>query len=340
MKAAIHNPYWDTLGGGERYTCAFATALLKNGYKVDISWKDTGIIKKLERRFGIDLSGVNIVDSIERGDGYDVCFWVSDGSIPLLKSRNNILHFQFPFKDLDAKTLMNKMKFFRIKKVVCNSEFTKTFIDKTYGIDSVVVYPPVDVDNMSPKRKENVICYVGRFSKLTQKKGQDVLVDSFKKLYDGGYKKWKLVLAGGAEVGVDKYIDELKNLSSGYPISFLISPPFEKIVSLFGKSKIFWSASGYGVNEAKRPKQVEHFGITVVEAMASGAVPFIFDAGGHREIVTGENGYLWKSKEDLINKTEELIENVDKMKKLSKKALSDSKKYGYQRFEKEVLDLL
>jgi hypothetical protein len=39
MRAAIYNPYLDTLGGGERYTLAVATTLFKNGYQVDIEWK-------------------------------------------------------------------------------------------------------------------------------------------------------------------------------------------------------------------------------------------------------------------------------------------------------------
>src|SRR5258706_3802924 len=95
MKAAIYNPYLDTLGGGERYTMAIATALVKKNYIVDVEWKDASIKTKLEDRFGIDLTNVNFINDVNRGDGYDVCFWVSDGSIPTLKSRKNFLHFKF-----------------------------------------------------------------------------------------------------------------------------------------------------------------------------------------------------------------------------------------------------
>src|SRR6266852_9194189 len=97
MKAAIYNPYLDTLGGGERYIMAAAVALVKEGYEVHVEWKDAALKEKLEKRFGIDLSGVNFVEDIKRGDGYDVCFWVSDGSIPTLRARKNFLHFQVPF---------------------------------------------------------------------------------------------------------------------------------------------------------------------------------------------------------------------------------------------------
>jgi len=53
MKAAIFNPYLDTLGGGERYTMAFAKVLSKKGYRVDVGWKDASIKAKIEDRFGI-----------------------------------------------------------------------------------------------------------------------------------------------------------------------------------------------------------------------------------------------------------------------------------------------
>ena len=95
MKAAIVNPYFDTLGGGERYTMAVATTLVKLGYSVFLQWSDETIKEKLEARFGIQLKGVQIVDDVKRGDGYDVCFWLSDGSIPLLRAKKNIIHFQF-----------------------------------------------------------------------------------------------------------------------------------------------------------------------------------------------------------------------------------------------------
>ena len=89
MRAAIHNPYLDTLGGGERYTLSFARVLLSLGYEVFLEWNDPSIIKKLETRFGMDLTALRTVGDIRRGDDYDLCFWVSDGSIPALRSRKS-----------------------------------------------------------------------------------------------------------------------------------------------------------------------------------------------------------------------------------------------------------
>lgn len=341
MRAAIYNPYLDTLGGGEQYSMAFAQVLVKQGFRVDVQWKDLEIREKLENRFDIDLNDVNFVADIKRGDGFDVCFWVSDGSIPLLRARKNFLHFQIPFKNINGKTILNKMKFYRIKLVICNSYFTKRYIDREYGVKSKVIYPPVSVDKIKPKKKENLIISVGRFSQLVQAKRQDVLVNAFKKLFDSGFRNWRLELAGGVEVGVDDYVERLEESSKGYPIKILKSPSFRQIKDLYGKAKIFWSASGYKVDEIKDPGRVEHFGITVVEAMAGGAIPLIYDAGGHREIISdGENGYLWKSTKELIQKTKSLISDRELQNKFSKSAQSASRVYEYARFEAQVLEIL
>jgi len=351
MRAAIYNPYLDTLGGGERYTMAVATALFDEGYQVDVQWKMPDIKRKLEDRFGIILDGVNFVPDVKRGDGYDVCFWVSDGSIPTLKARKNFLHFQVPFYDVNGKTLLNRMKLFRINKIICNSNFTKRFIDAEYGVKSIVIYPPVDVEKIKPKRKEKMILSVGRFSQLKQAKRQDVLIEAFKKFYDEdkydegnndkGYRDWRLVLAGGMEVGVGVYIEKLKKKAEDYPVEIFQSPDFKTLKDLYGRAKIFWSAAGFRVNEEKEPDRVEHFGITVVEAMAAGVVPLVFSAGGHKEIVIeGENGFLWKTVGQLIKNTQKIIDDKILYRAIVKGSTESSRKYGYERFRTSIEKIL
>ncbi len=341
MKATIYNPYLDTLGGGERYCMAVAQTLLSKGYSVSLEWKDPAIKGKLEKRFGIDLGDLKIVPDIKRGSGSDVCFWVSDGSIPTLSARKNILHFQVPFHGGNGKTLLNRMKLFRISKVVCNSFFAKGFIDKEYGVESVVVYPPVATTQFVPKKKENIILFVGRFSQLKQVKNQDILINSFKIFSRAIKTQWKLVLAGGSEVGGKDFVEKLRNMVGEFKIEIIENPSFKEIVNLYGKAKIFWSAVGYGVNEDREPERVEHFGISVVEGMSSGAIPVVIRAGGYKEIVEdGENGILWTTPRQLVSKTKELLSGRETLKTLSEKAVLDSKKYSYGRFFGEFAKLL
>ncbi len=124
MKAAIYSPYLETLGGGERYVLSVAKLLAEEGWKVDVAAKNKQILEKASERLNLDLTEVEVVKNINRGEGYDFCFWLSDGSVPRFLARKNILHFQRPFSNVGGKTLISRMKFFRIDTVVVNSHFT------------------------------------------------------------------------------------------------------------------------------------------------------------------------------------------------------------------------
>jgi glycosyltransferase involved in cell wall biosynthesis len=127
----------------------------------------------------------------------------------------------------------------------------------------------------------------------------------------------------------------------GYAIEIVTSPDFKTLTDLYGKAKFFWSASGYGEDEEKNPEKVEHFGITVIEAMAGGAVPVIFAAGGHKEIIKdGENGLLWAKEKDLLVDTTLLINNKQRWRNVSESARMGSKKYGYERFKSDIEKIL
>ena len=343
MKAAIYNPYLDTLGGGERYTLTFAKVLAEEGYDVDVEWNNSGIKDKLSKRFGLKLpQNIKIVDSVNRGDGYDLIFWVSDGSIPTLRARKNYIHFQFPFHDVNGKSLLNKMKLFRVSKIICNSEFTKKVIDQEYGVDSTVLYPPVATELYKSKRKVNQICYVARFSNLTQNKGHEILIKEFKNLIkEKKFSDWKLVFAGGSEVGADIYLKKLKSLARETNIEFLESPKIEVLQNVFGTSKVFWSGAGFNEDEVKNPEKVEHFGITLVEAMSAGCVPIVYSAGGYKEIIEdGKNGFLWQNGKELVTITKKVVKESGLLIKFAKEASLSSKKYGYEEFKSKVKDII
>jgi glycosyltransferase involved in cell wall biosynthesis len=341
MKASIYNPYLDTLGGGERYTMAVAMVLRDHGYQVKIEWSNSQIIEQLENRFGFNLKNIEVVPSINKGDGSDLCFWVSDGSVPLLKARKNLLHFQVPFTHVNGKSLLNKMKLFRVKKIICNSDFTKKIIDKEYGVESVVLYPPVDTSKFKPKHKENVILFIGRFSKLLQAKNQDVLISIFKKLVDRGLTDWKLILAGGVEVGAEGQIQQLKLQAVNYPIEIIKSPSFFDLTELYGKARIFWSAVGYGADEQTEPQKVEHFGISVVEAMSAGCVPVVYNAGGYKEIInSGKNGLLWDNDQQLIDKTSEIIKYDENIRHLRNSLRETADRFSYDVFSTGLMSLI
>jgi len=350
-KAGIFDPYLDTLGGGERYCLTVAEALLNVGWEVDIFWHEEKIKKTLTERLFLDIERVNLVPYSPRTtnllkrktfeSSYDFLFYLSDGSLPFMFGKKNILHFQVPFKHALKKRIQDSFKLRRINSIVCNSLFTKKIIDEKLKIDSRVIYPPVDVINIKPLRKENIILSVGRFSQLLQGKRQDVLVKVFKSMLDqGNLNGWKLVFVGGSDVGGRDFVRNLRQSAGSYPIDIKENLPFSEVKTLYGKSKIFWNASGFGIDEDKDPERVEHFGIATVEAMAAGCVPIVQDKGGQKEIVQeGRSGFLWLTTDELTSVTQKVAEDTKLLSDISLNAIKRSGDFSKEMFYQKIYDL-
>ncbi len=388
-KAAIYDPYLDTLGGGERYCLTVAEIFLKNGYQVDLFWSgDKSLIEKAEKRFSLDLKDLKLVpdifgiqpknlDFVEENDHlsqftqrainqprvnlklnrllnkvknnrqYDVIFYISDGSLPLLFGKKNYLHVQVPFvaENNLASQLNHRLKSALITKVICNSQFTARFQEKSLQNKVLVVYPPVDVDKFrSDPAKDDIILSVGRFDNILNAKKQDVLIDAFASLYKQiPGLRWKLVLAGGSlsDPKQNSYLQYLQKKSRNLPVEFIVNPPFDILQKVYSKSKIYWHAAGFDVDENTHPENTEHFGITVVEAMASGLVPIVVSQGGIPEIVDhGVSGFLWKNLDDLVSKTQKLIEDPDTLKRMSQQSLINCQQFSKDNFEKKLMTII
>lgn len=340
MRIGFFSPYLDTFGGGERYVLTLASHLSKN-HTVDFFWDNLAIKAPLTRFLKIDLSKVNFTENIFNKNliyklfktlGYDLIFVQSDGSVPAVLSRKNILNFQVPF-NFEPPSLITKIKLKRFQHIVVYSYFTKKYIDKSFETDSKVIYPPVDVRAIKSGLKEKIILSVGRFSesKLHYKK-QEVLIDVFKELSKKA-QGWKLILVGQARKEDYNHVKQLKKLSRGFAIIIKQNLPIEQLRLIYSQASIYWHATGFGEDELKFPEKMEHFGIATVEACAAGAVPVVINRGGQREIVIeGKNGFLWDTKTQLYDKTLSLINNNNLLMKLSHSAQVQSRKFSEEKF--------
>ena len=187
MKIGFYSPYLDTFGGGERYMLTLASFLSQKN-QVDIFWNDITIKAPLSKFLKIDLTKtqfkknifeLSILNKFNATRKYDLIFVLSDGSVPNSFAKKNILHFQVPFK-FSKLPLKTKISLKNYQNIIANSQFTKSFIDKSFKVNSQVIYPPVDIKSINPQDKENIILNVGRFgqNQLHPKK-QEILIDVF-----------------------------------------------------------------------------------------------------------------------------------------------------------------
>lgn len=352
MKIGIFDPYLDTLGGGEKYMLTAASCLSKNN-EVFVFWDKFNILEEAQNRFDLDLSNVKITPNIFsyetktfqriiKSRKFDLIIYLSDGSIPLLLT-SLIIHFQFPVEWVDVNSFVDRMKILRVKKIICNSYFTKKYIDRKFNVTSTVLYPPVDKGSQS-KEKENIILTVGRFGRLPEGsnfKKQDVMIKVFKKMVDNGLKNWEFFVVVSFKDEDQKGVESLEKLAQNYPIMIYKNLSFDEIRKLYRKAKIYWHAAGYGENLVSHPEKAEHFGISTVEAMSYGSVPAVFKAGGQTEIVeSNRSGFLWKSLDEFAQKTQELIKNDNLWNAMSKEAVKRSHNFSGNRFCEELKEIV
>lgn len=327
-----------------------AASCLSTNHLVSVFWDSSDILNVAQRKFDIDLSKVVLKSNIFASNvsfikrffetkKFDAIFFLSDGSIPIVGS-NLYVHFQFPVEWVNADSLKQLHKTKRIKKIVCNSLFTKRYIDLKFKINSTLVYPPTYFKSNYPKvsliDKKNIILNVGRYMSLpnnTSFKKQEFMIKVFKDLVDDGLKGWVLNLVISYHQNDLKHIESLKNSIQGYPIKILENLYYEQLAQEYKKAKIYWHASGFGEDLQAYPQRAEHFGITTVEAMINGLVPIVINAGGQSEIVTDEkSGFLWNFEKDFKSKTLSAITDEKLLNKLSIQAQKSAIKFSTDNF--------
>ena len=199
--------------------------------------------------------------------------------------------------------------------LVSNSKFVQNWTKKHYNRDSVVVYPPVDVDDFFiSNEKEDYYITIGR---LEPYKRFDILIDAFNK-----NNKKLLVLGSGSQ------LDNLKQKANDN-ISFLGFKDKNEIKVLLSKAKAFVYAG------------VEDFGIVYVEALASGIPVIAYNGGAVPEIVEqATDGVLFDVQEsESLNEALELYETI--AHEFDPIAIKDkANRFSKKRFQREFQQIV
>jgi len=172
---------------------------------------------------------------------------------------------------------------------------------------------------------------IGRFIP-SGSKGQAELIDAFKAMCDGGVSSWKYVLVGATKDARGKaYLTSLRELARGYPIVFRENVSGLELSELLSRAVILWHARGLGVDADKHPEALEHFGMITTEAMASGCIPLVYAAGGLLEIVEDhKNGRLWRSIDELVHITRQLIDHSSARARMGEAAVERAQRFSKQ----------
>ncbi len=251
------------------------------------------------------------------------------------------------FIPLFLVTFPKNLKFLETyNKIIAISKYSRDWIKKFWNKESIILFPPVDVESFKAGKKEKIILSVGRFFPEHHNKKQLELAQIFIELYlkhPDVLSDYSLYLAGGVEnkPGHLEYVEKIKEISQKFPVKILTNIEWKELVELFSRAFIFWHASGMGEDEKKHPEKFEHFGITTVEAMASGCIPIVINKGGQTEIIeNGKNGFLFETWDELKDVTLKVCSGSIDIEILRQHSIHSSRKFSSLNFEKELLQII
>jgi glycosyltransferase involved in cell wall biosynthesis len=367
-RVGIYDHAFHYIGGAQKYGSTIAQTL-QDDFEVTLLANKPVTLADLQAWYGLDLSRCRlkivplpffeekghhpqIVDagevdtsgddnpfhSVSRESGnYDL--FVNNGMLEMVYPLANTSLFICHFPERP------KSRFFyvdRYTEIVHNSLYTARWIEKRWGVrPHKHLYPPVDMEPaVFPLKKENIILSVSRFD-IGGNKQQLDMVKVFHELtrsHPRELEGWKLVLVGGsppANPYLEKIQDHIRRTSAA-GIELQVNIRASELRSVYERAKIFWHFCGLGQTD---PAKVEHFGMTVAEAMQNGCVPVVFRGGGQTEIVEpGVSGFLFSSKKELVDITLGLMRNPVELQEMSGRAHHRGKKFGRDVFTGAVDD--
>lgn len=237
------------------------------------------------------------------------------------------------------------MRSYQLKTSI--SEYSRLWGRRRWHVDSTVIYPPSD-SSFSAGEKSNRILSVGRFSGFRiagLSKRQLEMMRTFVELHHAGFEDWQYHSLGGLGTWHqdEAYFREVAEtaLAAGGRAEVLANAPRERLKHLYGSSKIFWHAAGYGDDDSRNPELMEHFGIATVDAMSAGCVPVVIRKGAQPEIVEhGTSGFLWETLEELKNYTLLLMRDDALRGRMAEAAQERAKHFSRSMFVQRFRDFV
>ncbi|MFA6050305.1 MAG: glycosyltransferase [Candidatus Paceibacterota bacterium] len=314
MKIAVFHNFLDNIGGAEIVTLTLARELEADVYTTNINKEKIermGFGDVSPRIFSIGKIPVNApwrqqaafykfrkLDLSKRYDFFVISGdWAMSGAV---KNKPNLWYVHSPLNELWAfKPFIRKnlLTFFQrpaydiwtyfmrklslryaehVELFVANSQNTKNRLKKFYEKDSTVIHPPTDTNSYRYEDSEGYWLSVNR---LIPHKRIEIQLDAFRNMPEE-----KLIIVGSFEAGAKQFEETKKKIAESLPqnVTLIHFAEKEKLRDLYARSKGVITTS-----------MDEDFGMSVIEAFASGKPVIAPDEGGYKETVEHNvNGIL------------------------------------------------
>lgn len=218
--------------------------------------------------------------------------------------------------------LLTKKALKRANIVLTNSIFSKNAIQKVYpSVDPQVIYPPVDIERfsncLSSNSRENQVLVIARFSPEKQIEKAIMIAKLLKNI------NFKII---GSLLTVNQsYFNYLQQMIKDYElkdkVQLIPNATKDEMMNAMSTSMVYLhTMTG------------EHFGISIVEAMAAGLIPIVPTYGGCSEIVPTEYQYT-----TIQDAADCIYKNIDQYDNTKRKFVYEiSKQFSPENFRRNL----
>ncbi|MBN4094699.1 glycosyltransferase [Methylobacterium sp. OT2] len=344
-------PYEIFPGGGEKYLLSLAKEFSALGRVFLITDGDESVLRMISVMKELAIGKFDfchVTYERARSIHFDKFFLLGNEIFPQIPALGEISYYicQFPF-DTPHEVLSKRYdngNHLTYQSYLAYSEYTKKHISiraSMWGYKPVihVINPTIEVVGLGEVKKQDWVLGVGRFFAGGHNKRHDKMIEAFSYLEKHGHLNRSegeischLQLAGAAytdQIHRD-YLQELRDMAVGKAVSFNLNLTREELSTLYQKSKVYWHAAGWGVDEKHQPEKAEHFGLSLLEAMSAGCVPVVIAIGGPQELIKhGINGFLVGSTHELAEWTARILNQWEQptMKKIRDQAFETALRY-------------
>ena len=371
MKVGVIHHSLNAAGGADRLCLKTIEALKEAGHRVVLAtveptdWKrvkhimgevtqpdeETSLLRFKLEMFGIYMRLLTSFSALKLRKHCDITVNTHGDVLPV---KADVMYMHYPMfallKEVPVSTKYSESAFWRayftpyeaiqgilVRKflkglILTNSNFSRRAIKKYAGKDSVVVYPPVDIKKfvsiaLKNNKRENLVVSCGRYS---AEKNYEFILKVAEKLRE----KAKFIIVGtvSGRVSRDYYekLSRIKREKHLKSVELLKNVPFRNLLELYGKAKVYLHAMKY-----------EHFGISVVEAMAAGMVPVVHRSGGPWEDILkakqGIHGFSYTNADEAAEIIKKIVEDEKLVREITSKNMHYVHAFSSESFKKNIL---
>ena len=213
--------------------------------------------------------------------------------------------------------------------ILVNSTFIAKLVERFMHRKSIVVHPPVNTKTSSDAQNHERGDTVVTISRYSPKRHLETIP-----LIAKHTKSANFIIMGNADESSEGTIQRLNKLIDNFElrekVRMLTNVSRSRLLSVLSTSKVYLHVMPH-----------EHFGISVVEAMANGCVPIVHRSGGPwldiMEQKQGKYGYSYETPEEASKYIDLLVTKEDLRRETTLRAMKRSTEYDESIFNKKIV---